>query len=392
VKIAYVNADPGVPVFGNKGSSLHVREIVTAFLKHGARIDLFTSPTEGRKPPGWEDVDIHELPPISKAGGSAREQAAYDANEVLFATLEKSNYDFVYERYSLWSFAGMEFARENQIPGVLEVNAPLIQEQSTYRELHNESLAHEVAGRAFSAATALVAVSEELAAYLGCSGVPQEKVQVIPNGINPHRFRGDVSPVMPGEPGQCTVGFVGSLRPWHGLNVLIEAFARVTARDSGYRLLVVGDGPERAHLESEIRGRKISDSTHLAGAVPAGDVPAYLASIDIAVAPYPPLPNFYFSPLKVYEYMAAGCAVIASRVGQLQTLIEHGQTGWHVPPGDACALAEAIVYLKERPDLRAKLGNAARKTVMKDYTWDAVAERIFRIARLNAVKVLHGAA
>jgi glycosyltransferase involved in cell wall biosynthesis len=385
VKISYVNADPGVPVFGTKGSSLHVREIIGSFLKRGAEIELFAVRPGGEKPASWRPVRMHQL-----SSGDGSEESVYNANEHLQSALEESSCDMVYERYSLWSFAGMEFARERQIPGILEVNAPLIREQSAYRELSNHPLAEEVAQRAFMAATALIAVSEEVADYLASCGVSRDKLHVIPNAINPERFSSNVAPAMPVAPGQCTIGFVGSLRPWHGLHVLIDAFKRVAASDPSYRLLIVGDGPERARLSS-LATPHLSLVT-MVGAVPADEVPAWLASIDLAVAPYPAMQEFYFSPLKVYEYMAAGRAVIASRIGQLQTLLEHGHTGWHVPPGDAGALADAIVYLRERPQLRARIGQAARKMVLANHTWDAVAERILRIAGLNAIEVAHGAA
>src|SRR6266481_936140 len=101
-----------------------------------------------------------------------------------------------------------------------------------------------------------------------------------------------------------------------------------------------------------------------------------LAAKDVAVAPYPVLANFYFSPLKVYEYMAAGLPVVASRVGQLENLIESEVTGLHVTPGDVSALADALERIKSEPHLRVRLGQAARSKVIRHHTWDAAVERI----------------
>jgi glycosyltransferase involved in cell wall biosynthesis len=102
--------------------------------------------------------------------------------------------------------------------------------------------------------------------------------------------------------------------------------------------------------------------------------------MDVAVAPYPPQANFYFSPLKVYEYMAAGLPVVASCIGQLAELIRDGINGLLCPPGDPVALAEALERLRQEPGLRASLGRAARATAHRNYTWRAVAQRIFRLA------------
>jgi glycosyltransferase involved in cell wall biosynthesis len=102
--------------------------------------------------------------------------------------------------------------------------------------------------------------------------------------------------------------------------------------------------------------------------------------MDVAVAPYPKLAHFYFSPLKVYEYMAAGLPVVASRIGQLENLVKPDANGMLVPPGDTAKLAAAFERLQADPELRARLGRAGRELVMREHTWDAVAQRILRLA------------
>src|SRR5262249_46748399 len=157
-----------------------------------------------------------------------------------------------------------------------------------------------------------------------------------------------------------TVGFVGSLKPWHGLQTLVKAFDRLHAIDPAVRLLVVGDGPERSRLEEDLTARSLLDAVHFTGSVAPAEVPGLLASMDAAVAPYPNLRHFYFSPLKVYEYMAAGCAVVASRIGQLDGLIEHEVSGLLCAPDDPLDLAGALLRLRSEPALRDRLGEAAR--------------------------------
>jgi len=384
MRIAYVSADLGVPIFGRKGCSIHAQEVLSALVRRGAQVDLFTTSGEGEPPAGLENLTVHVLPRPPKGEPAAREQAAIAGNVNLQAELERAGpFDLVYERYSLWSYAAMEFARTAGVPALLEVNAPLIEEQAQYRVLIDRAGAERVADRAFRAATALLAVSEEVAAWLERFPTAQGKVHVVPNGIRPERFPEGTVPTLPAAAGVFTVGFVGTLKAWHGLSVLVEAFDMLHKNHPASRLLIVGDGPERENVTADLTHRGLVEATTFTGAVAPGEVPGLLASMDVAVAPYPPLSTFYFSPLKVYEYMAAGLAVVASRIGQLQTLIEPEVNGLLVPPGDSAALATALDRLLTEPQLRRRLGRRARATVLESYTWDGVAQRILDLAGLD---------
>jgi glycosyltransferase involved in cell wall biosynthesis len=384
MRIAYISADLGVPIFGRKGCSIHAQEVLRALLARGALVDLFTCNAEGERPRDLEAIRLNRLPRPPKGERAAREQAALALNEPLRQQLEREGpFDLVYERYSLWTYAGMEFARSAGVPGLLEVNAPLIEEQALYRELVDRAGAELAADRAFRAATALLAVSDELAAYLGRFASTCSKVHVVPNAINPERFPALAQPALPARQGMFTVGFAGTLKAWHGLSFLAEAFGLLHARHPQTRLLIVGDGPERETLSAGLAARGLSEAAHFTGVVPPVDVPAFLASMNAAVAPYPGLAHFYFSPLKVFEYMAAGLPVVASRIGQLETLIVPGVTGLLVPPGDPVALADALELLLADAGLRDRLGRAARAAVLRDHTWDKVAERILGLAELD---------
>ena len=330
---------------------------------------------------------LHSLPALGDGEPAIHESAIAALNEQLAAKLERAGpFDLIYERYSLWSFAAMEHAAAAGIPGLLEVNAPLIEEQATYRALRDGAGAERVAGRTFRAAGRLLAVSAEVAAWIERRGAPRARVHVLPNGVDAARFRPDIPPALPGAPGSFTVGFVGTMKPWHGLNVLVEAFDRLHRRAANTRLLLIGDGPARAAVLADLSSRGLAKVVRCTGAVAPAEVPAFLTSIDAAVAPYPDGQDFYFSPLKVYEYMAAGRAVVASRVGQLGTVIRDGVNGLLCPPGNAAALAAALEGLRQAPALRARMGRAARAQVLRRHTWEAVAARVLDLAATVAVE------
>jgi len=380
VRVAYVCSDPGVPVFGSKGCSVHVQEVLRAMLELGIEVVLFARRFDSDPPPELDAITIQPLPPLPKQEARARERAALAANDSLRSALEAAGpFDWVYERYALWSFAAMEYAHAAGIPGLLEVNTPLVEEQAEHRALVDRAGAVSSSARTFRAATHLIAVSREVAEYLGTFADSGERIHVVANGVDPERFHAGVRPTLPPAPGSFTLGFVGSLRPWHGLSVLAESFAQLYQADRASRLIVVGDGPERPWLASRLAARGVYEATQFVGQVAPHEVPGLLASLDVAIAPYPRLRRFYFSPLKVYEYMAAGLAVVASGVGQLEELIESEVNGILCPPGDTKAHAEALERLRSQPALRARLGRAARATIEREHSWSAVVRRLLAL-------------
>ena len=379
MRIAYVCSDPGVPVFGRKGSSIHVQEVIRALLRSGAEVEIFATRLDGEVPADLQEVRRHWLPALPKGELAAREQASLGANRSLHAALmRQGRFDLVYERYSLWSFAAMEYARATGARGLLEVNAPLIEEQARHRGLVDRASAEQVAARVFAAASNVLAVSREVARYVERYPGMQDRVHVVPNGVSYERFAGIDPTNRANSP--FTVGFVGTLKPWHGLSTLVDSFAMLHEKHRDAHLVIVGDGPERMPLLARLAAAELQEAVHFWGEVPPEQVAAILGGVTVAVAPYPALDDFYFSPLKVYEYMAAGCAVVASRIGQVAELIEHERTGLLCEAGDAAALASALERLHEDRALGTYLGAQARELVLRDHSWDAVVQRILEIS------------
>lgn len=381
MRIAYVSADVGVPVFGTNGSSAHVRAVLRALLARGATVDLFAARLGGSPPDDLAGIRVVELPRAARDLPQVeRERRAIRANDDLaLALAENGPYALVYERHSLWSSAGMAVARAAGIPGLLEVNAPLLEETARFRTLVDHRTAERQVRRAFADATALLAVSGGVADHLAGFAETRGRVHVVPNGVDPGRFAPVHRERNPADP--FTIGFLGSLRPWHGLAGLFDATRRLVERGLPARLSIVGKGPEQAALEAQAAGLGIASRIDWAGPVPEAAVPEALAAMDIAVAPYPALAGFYFSPLKLFEYMAAGLPIVTTAVGDLPRLIEHGRTGWLVPPDDPLALADGIARLAADPARCRRLGTAARATVIERHSWTATAGRLLEIAR-----------
>lgn len=384
MRVAYICADPGVSVFGCTGASVRAQEIIRAMVRRGIHVALFAVRLGGKMPPDLREVvRLHRLPPIPKGDQTSRKRAVCAANDALRLMLERAGpFDFVYERYSPGSDAGMMYARAAGIPGLLEVDAPSVENLAGSEGFHRAE-AQEITDRALSAATALLAVSEEVATSLESHPAARGRVHLLLGGVDAHRFRPGLVPAFPTEPGKLTIGFAGVLNDAHALAMLADAFAALHRNVPGTRLLIVGDGPRREELVTRLASDGLQDVVYFAGVVDPQEMPAWVASMDVGVVPYANQQTRCSSPLKVFEYMAAGVPVVAGRVGQLARLIEDDVNGILVPPGDAVALADALERLCIDPDLRARLGPAGRMTVLHRYTWDAIVQRVLSLGRAD---------
>jgi glycosyltransferase involved in cell wall biosynthesis len=274
--------------------------------------------------------------------------------------------DVIYERYSPFGIAGGAVAADLGIAHVLEVNASLAEEGARYRGQALQDAAEALEDVAFRNASLVLAVSHELGQQIVDRGADPRRVAVIPNGVDDDLFTPVGIKATADLEAPTVVGFVGSLKPWHGIEVLVDAFRQV-ASGGRFHLLVVGDGPRATMIKtlaSDLPGRV----TWLPS-VPHERVPEYLRVIDVAVAPYPVLDRFYFSPLKILEYMATGRAIVASRIGQIPDLLDDGEAGMLVPPGDASALAHALERLAEDEHLRRSLGRRAAESAHAKHLW-----------------------
>lgn len=391
MRVAYVCADPGVPVFGTKGSSVHVQEIVRAWRRSGADVTVYCVRAGNDRPADLAGLDVVELPPrraepSARGELAAREGALEEAALALADTVLRDGCDVVYERYSLFSPALSVMSGALGVPAVLEVNAPLIEEQQRYRQLFDVDLAESTLRRNAVAADAVACVSEPVLWWVK-QRVPQARTVLAPNGVNTSRITARPAGAWPSgrragpqagskDQSRLTVAFTGTLKPWHGVPDLLEAVALANAapKYTGlWAVRIIGDGPGRPDLER--LAAQLGVDAEFTGAVAPDSVPRLLHECDAAAAPYPqpePGQDHYFSPLKVYEYLAAGMPVIATSVGQIPSIIEQERTGLMVPAGDPAAFAAALNRLAADAALRERLGTQARAAAVEHHSWDGV--------------------
>lgn len=386
MRVAYVCTDPGVPVFGRKGASVHVQAVLSVLAARGNDLQVIAARVGDDRPAHLPGMAVHGLPLDTAESAEAREYAVRRADDhvgdLLDRVARRGGIDLVYERYALWGRSATAWAAERRVPSVVEVNAPLVEEQSMHRVLVDRAAAERVASEVLSRAGTVVCVSEHVAAWARSHSTNPERVHVVGNGVDTHRVQPAVEP--PAET-PFTIGFVGSLKPWHGVGDLLSAVALLAASDDDYRLLVVGDGPQREAIQRQIHVLALDGVVEMTGAVPPDEIPTLLHRMHVAVAPYPPIPDFYFSPLKVYEYLAAGLPVVATRTGELPSTLGHGRHGVLVEPGNPVQLAAAIADLRADHALRAALGRSGRRAVVEQHDWSDVMSRVLTLAGADDV-------
>jgi len=302
--------------------------------------------------------------------------------------LDVESLSMVYQRYSCHNYAGLALSRARGVPFVLEYNGPAVWVSRNWgTRLKHEAHAEAIEMLNLKGADLVVVVSDALRQGLLARGIEGSKILVNPNGVDPQTY----SPRVDGEAvrrrydllGKTTVGFIGTFGPWHGAEVLAEAFgillrARPDLR-SGTRLLMVGDGHRMAEVRGNLSRYDVMAECVLTGMVPQAEGPSHLAACDVLVCPTVPNPDgspFFGSPTKLFEYMAMGKSIVASQIGQIAELLAHERTAWLVPPDDANALAEGLAALIDDLELRDRLGAAARDTVVSEYTWKQHTHRI----------------
>ena len=372
--IAYVCLDPGIPVFGTKGASVHIQEVVREYRRRGHDVTVYATRRGSNVPDDLAELRIVDVP-ITTRDEEERERAQQAASASVSDMVRAGGYDLVYERYSLFSTVIAECG----VPGILEVNAPLIDEQRTHRVLVDEQAADAALQEQVQAALATICVSDPVRDWV-IARTEGTRVFTVPNGVNVHR----ITP-QPESPGAPVVTFVGTLKPWHGVDVLLRARAQA---HKDWQLRIIGDGPMRAELDD--LARSLGIDVDFRGAVAPDAIPQHMAGTAIGVAPYPAMDtdsDQYFSPLKVYEYMAAGLPVVASRVGQLPEIM--GESAYLVPPSDPEALAEALDALVANPAERARVGSDNRRQAEREHSWTGTVDHILAHAGVKE-DVPHG--
>jgi len=355
------------------GQSVHIDEIVTALRRLGHEV-LVVGPRLG---------DAAAFGGESKVVAAVRRRlprALLELAELAYnvpATLRLRRAclafepDLIYERYNLYFLAGTLLRRWRGIPLFIEVNAPVCEERARFGGLALPRLAAALQRWAWRSNERVFVVTDVLKSLVVAAGVPAAQITVVPNGIDAEMFSPEPYHARP--EGAVTLGFIGFVRDWHGLDHVIDALAADRA-GAPIQLVVAGDGPARPALQQQAAALGVRSLVRFAGLQQRDAIPALIRQFDIALQPQA-VP--YASPLKIFEYMACGRAIVAPDQPNIREILTDGESALLFDPHRPAEMWRAIRRLAGDPGLRERLGQAARQALdSHDYTWRHNAARI----------------
>ena len=414
LKIAHLFQEGGIRFCDPQAAQLHIYHTIRGLQKAGNEVTLLA--LQGRQVLCTQDLQVfkNDKLPASQygqlglsgtalfkrfEGGIRRLQSAlhfpylalFDSYRMVEAgSINLKDFDLIHERFNLLALGGAWASRKLGIPLVLEVNADLL-EQRRFKGIPERGLRRLFAVWAtqvcFNAATKIVCISAGLKDHLRSTwNIEDGKLVILPCAADVDAFGHTLNSEavrrglhLTDEP---VVIWVGGFYPWHDLDLLLNSFTLVLQRHPNAKLILVGDGPTRPAVERMVEKNGLQQSMIMTGTVAHTDVPDLLSIADVAVVPSAPVSasgGGTGTPLKLFEYMAAGKAIVATNLNEAAEVIQNGQNGLLVEAGDVNGFADAMLTLINDPMERDRLGQNARQQAVEQYSWEEYTRRLEEI-------------
>ena len=368
---------------GREVEGVHIRGIVHALRALGHEVKVLSFP--GADP---EQEPVAATPGrrgrlaslVTRLPGVVFElfELAYNALSLprMWLALRRERPDFIYERYSLFLWATVWLARRRKLPLILEINDSALVER--VRPLRLKSLARHIEGWCLRHASGLVFISTYFRDQATSAYHDIAPSVISPNAADLQRFdpaRFDVARLRAerGLGGRVVCGHIGAFAHWHGVDGFVERIAARLAEAPLLTLLLVGDGRTLPAVRELVAARGLETQILLPGRVPHEDIASWIACMDYAVLPDS---NQYGSPMKLFEFMAMGVAVVAPDYAPVAEVIDDARTGWLFPRGDIDACVARVIALASEPDARQRIGAAAREYIARHRQWRNNAEQL----------------
>ena len=364
---------------GRSVEGIHIRSITDALRATGATVDIMSVPgadpyheeIAGARPGVVTRVLRHVSARVPELLFELLE-VAYNAVAYLRLTryLKHQQVDLIYERYSLFLWAGVFVARRYGIPVILEINDSAAVDDRV-RPLFFRRWARRIERWVFQHASGLVFVSGSFRDIAQTAYSRIAPAIVSPNAVDTGKFTPHPEARMEarrryGLENPVVCGYVGAFIKWHGIDWFVRAIADVLPEHPRLAILLVGDGKLFDEVRRLVEARALQQSIILAGRVGHDEVPRLISAMDFAILPDS---NNYGSPMKLFEFMGSGVAMVAPDFEPVREVITDGKTGWLFPAKDVSACVQKVIDVYQQPEICRGLGNAARDYIVANRQW-----------------------
>lgn len=357
-------------VQSHDGQSVHIEELIAAFRELGHDVFVVGPGFYNKAKFGGESAGVNTMRRLLPNVLTEIAELLYNIPALAKLRRGFRNFapDFIYERYNLYYLGGALLKVLYNAPFYLEINSPLAEERASFGGLRLRWLARKLEHLVWRQADRIFVVTNVLGDIVAAAGVPRDRITVIPNAVRLSEFPPDPYTARRGEP--IVIGFVGFVREWHGLSEVINGLAAQVEPE--IRLMIVG--PRSPSLEAQAQAQGVGRLVQFTGLREREEIPEVLRRFDLALQPRAVR---YASPLKLFEYMAAGRAIIAPDQPNIGEILTNGVNAILFEPNEAGALWRAIRQGAVDAGLRERLGRLARRTLEeRNYTWEGNASKV----------------
>ncbi|MCB2154544.1 glycosyltransferase family 4 protein [bacterium] len=379
MRILYISGDHGIPAFGRKGASTHLREMIAAFRRAGCKVALAASDLSGDRRED-EDFPTHKLPrPTAKILGSDGRYWLADrgANGVLRNAAVRFRPDAIFERSALYFRAGERLAGSFRIPRLLEVNTLLSEELRN--RLHWPKAAARAEEQTIRAASGICAISDVMRDRLVSEfNLPAEGVRTFTMAVDPGRFkpRGRAAIVrkkLDIDLDTPLIGFVGSMNHYHKPAWFMDLVERLATEQRNVQFALVGGSDAKVSKyrsrAAQIEGARV----HFEGTVPQDELADWIEAMDLVVIPGAAPQS---TPTKIFEVAAIGTSLVLPATVPISKLCKGAAEDLLFPEEDFDALVQRVSGWLDNREALTDATKALRETVLAEYTWDHHAKEI----------------
>ncbi len=380
MRILYICGDHGIPAFGRKGASTHMREMIASFRKLGHEVMLASADPGGDRRPDEQDIPTVKLPaPTSRLLGFDGRYLL--ANRLARGTLRRAAHSFrpdaIYERFALYFAAGDWLARKYAIPRILEVNALLSEEQRD--RLHYPQWALKTELNVIRRAEAIASISRYMIEELARRGIDTSNARPFSMAVNPDRFLPAPDPEVRREQlgwtaGEIVLGYVGSMNVYHQADWFMDLAEKMLRRgEDRVRFLIVGGSATKVEKH---RGRLVrwvdQGRVHFTGSVPQSELGGWISAMDAVLIPGASPQS---TPTKIFESAAVGRPIILPATEPIREICG-GDAPYLFPPQDFSAFEARVRNFLSAPESFHQPARRLQQRVLSDYTWDRHAAQL----------------